>query len=175
MSDPAGAPPCLSQGQGMYNVGEETLTWYGIWGLRNHAIRLASWKRDRLGYFQPRQFPVEGQTWIDEDRPEVVLPRCISAPIELKQGGGKIFLNADGLSDNSQLRIELLDKSFKPITGYSGDDCIPLKKPGLREPVRWRGGEQIKASDQPVRVRVNFEGVRLEDCRLYAIYVVAAE
>jgi hypothetical protein len=172
--DPSGAPACLSQGQGVHNVGDKTVTWYGIWGFRNPAIRAASWTRDRLGYFQPTRKPIEGQSWIDEDRPDVVLPRCISSPIELKAGaGGKIFVNAEGLFENAQLRIELLDKAFRPIAGYSGEDCTPLRKSGLREAVRWRGGDELKAFDGPVRVRVCFEGVRLEDCKLYALYVAA--
>jgi len=172
-TDPDGAPPCLSQGQGMYNVGDRTLTWYGIWGFRNHAIRLVSWQRDRLGYFQPRQNPLEGQTWVDPDRPDVVLPRCISCPIELKQGSARVYINADGLSEDAQLRVELLDKAFRPIPGFAGGDCVPVNKSGLRQAVRWRGREQIGPFDAAVRVRVAFEGLRLEDCRLYAVYVEA--
>src|SRR5262249_14976017 len=108
--DPVGAPPCLTQGQGIVNLGDQTMTWYGIWGHRNFAIRAATWKRDRLGYFQPKRDPTEGQRWRQkESRPEFILPNFISCPIELKQAGGGVYVNADGISENSQLKLALLD------------------------------------------------------------------
>jgi len=171
--DPIGAPPCLSQGQGMYNVGDRTVTWYGIWGFRNQAIRVASWTRDRLGYFQPKTDPLEGQRWVDEDRPDVVLPNFISCPMELKHAGARVFVNADRLSDNNYLRVELLDKGFNRIKGFSGEDCVLVRESGLRQAIRWKGQDQLPAFDTPVRVRVNYEGLRLEDSRVYAVYVNA--
>ena len=40
----------------------------------------------------------------------------------------------------------------------------------FRLPVRWKGGDGVK-SGQPIRVRVNYHGLRLEDARVYAVYV----
>jgi hypothetical protein len=172
--DPIGAPPCLTQGQGMVNLGDKTMTWYGIWGHRNFAIRLASWKRDRLGYFQPNKNPNEGQKWRQkESRPEYIVPNFISCPIELKQPGGAVFLNADGLSENAQLKVALLDKGFQPIAGFSADDCIPVRQSGLRVPVQWRGQDHLPAFDGPVRVQVKYDGARFEDCQVYTVYVDA--
>ena len=43
----------LVQGQGFENVGEETLFWYAPWPEQlSNGVRVASWQRDRLGYFQ---------------------------------------------------------------------------------------------------------------------------
>ena len=173
--DPHGAPPCLSQGQGVYNHGDLTMTWYGIWGYRNQAIRAVTWTRDRLGYFQPTQKPLEGQGLNDPDRPDVLPPNFVSCPIDIKNAGARFFVNADNLSPQAELKVELLDKGFKPIAAFSGDDCVPLREGGLRQPVRWRGGDALKAGDRPVRVRVTYQGVRLEDPRVYAVYVTAQE
>ena len=47
----------LMQGQGWENVGDHTLYWYNVW--TQGRVRLATWARDRLGYFeivrQPRE------------------------------------------------------------------------------------------------------------------------
>jgi hypothetical protein len=79
-------------------------------------------------------------------------------------------VNADGLSANNHLRVELLDELLRPIPGYSGEDCIPVVKSGFRTPVAWKGGEVVRRDGQPVRVRVSWAGDR-PDSRLYAIYV----
>ena len=98
-------------------------------------------------------------------------PHCLSCPIELDRDGGHIFVNADRLGEHSRLRVELLDREFRPIPGYSGDECVVLCESGLRQPVRWRGKDTIERFDHPIRVRVNWEGVRPEDARLFAVYV----
>ncbi len=40
----------LTQGQGWENVGDQTLYWYSVWS--QGRIRLATWLRDRFGYFE---------------------------------------------------------------------------------------------------------------------------
>ena len=43
----------LMQGQGFENVGDETLFWYAPWPEQlSNGVRIATWKRDRLGYFK---------------------------------------------------------------------------------------------------------------------------
>ena len=37
-------------GAGLENVGDQTLYWYSVWS--QGRIRLATWLRDRLGYFE---------------------------------------------------------------------------------------------------------------------------
>ena len=44
----------LMQGQGFENVGDESLFWYTPWPEHvSDGIRVATWIRDRLGYFAP--------------------------------------------------------------------------------------------------------------------------
>mgnify|MGYP001049589929 CR=1 FL=1 len=94
----------------------------------------------------------------------------VSAPIKLDGPGCRVFLNADGLSANSCLRVELTDERFGPLPGYSAENCVPMTESGLRVPVSWRDRPTIE-TDSPVRVKVNFAGLRPEDIRVYAVYV----
>jgi hypothetical protein len=164
---PAGDPPRLAQGQGVVNVGDKTVTWYSIWGSGGSTgIRAAWWRRDRLGYFHATRAPIEGQTWVDE-----VKPHFISAPIRLPASGARVFLNASHLSEHARLAVEILDQQFRPMPGHTAADCEPIRDDSaFRLPVRWKSGDVVK-SERPIRLRVNFDGLRLEDARVYAVYV----
>ena len=48
---------------------------------------------------------------------------------------------------------------------------MTLTESGIRLPLKWAGGENLGKLDHPVRVRVNWKGVRPEDARLFAVYV----
>jgi hypothetical protein len=50
-----------------------------------------------------------------------------------------------------------------------------VSESGLRQPVKWHGGDVVKAGEKPIRVRVTYQGVRLEDPRVYAVYVSTGE
>ena len=109
--------PVLSHGQGMCNWKDETLLYYEVWN--DGDVRLASWPRDRIGYYKiydPEEYGLRG-------RPEV--PRhCITCPIKPEGSTSRVFVNADGLSNYSELTVEVLDERFRPVKGYSGDDCV---------------------------------------------------
>jgi hypothetical protein len=149
------------------NLGDKTVTWYSIWGSGGSGgIRAAWWQRDRLGYFHAARAPIEGQTWVDE-----VKPHFISAPIRLPASGAKVFLNASHLSEHARLAVEILDKQFRPLPGHTAADCEPFRDDSaFRLPVRWKSGDTVKSA-RPIRIRVNFDGLRLEDARVYAVYV----
>ena len=168
---PAGDPPRLAQGQGVVNLGDKTVTWYSIWGSGGSTgIRAAWWRRDRLGYFHATRAPIEGQTWVDE-----VKPHFISAPIRLPATGAKVFLNASHLSEHARLVMEVLDERFRPLPGHTAAECLPFQDDSaFRLPVRWKSGDVVK-SERPIRIRVNFDGLRLEDARVYAVYVEALQ
>jgi hypothetical protein len=154
------AEPRLTQGQAFENIGDRTLFWYGIWTEVDRdgptGVRVATWPRDRLGNFRPA--------------PGVADPQCLTSPQPIRAEGSRIFVNADGLSANNHLKVELLDEQLRPIPGYSGDDCVPVVKSGFRTPVTWKGGEVVRGNGQPVRIRISWGGDR-PDCRLWAIYV----
>ena len=53
IGDPRVKYPALMQGQGFENIGDKTLFWYGPWPeQKSSGVRVASWKRDQLSYFQ---------------------------------------------------------------------------------------------------------------------------
>ena len=152
----------LSHGQGMANVGDKTFLWYELWGGGN-GIRLASWERDRIGYFQIF-------------KPDFVLcplpePHAITCPIETDNNKNEITVNVDGLSEHCSIIVELLDERFQPIPGYSGNDCIPLSKSGLKEKITWKNHKDTSRINGAFRMKVSFSGIRPEDAKLYALYV----
>lgn len=157
------------------NIGDRTVIWFSIWREESShwtldnprsltGVWVATWERDRLGSFSPCPRNYGSQAGAHE-------PHCISCPVDLDHEGARVFINADRLGEYSQLRVELLDGQFQPIPGYCGDDCVPVDTPGLRQPVRWRRRDVLEKFNHPVRVRVRWEGIRLEDGRLFAVYV----
>ena len=154
------AEPRLVQGQAFENIGDKTYHYYGIWTETNRdgptGVRIATWDRDRLGHFRPAQGIPE--------------PHCISCPIALENRAGRVFVNADALSEESRLTVELLDERFRPIAGYSGDECIPIDTKGLRTPVKWKTHDVVDGDVGPIRVRINWIGADPVG-RLFAAYV----
>ena len=160
-----GVWPALMQGQSFANVDDKTYIWYGSWdeyawrdkNPKNGGgkVRLATWDRDRLGFFHPES---------TDDA------HFISRTLVLDKDD-RVCLNADGLSDEGYLTVELLDERFRPLKGFSGQDSAVVKRSGLRQPVLWNGRAQPNGSDKPVRIRVNWAGQGSRSVRVYAVYV----
>ena len=128
---------------------------------------------------------------------EDVLAETVGAdPLDI-QGTARVSANVAGLGPYSELAVELLDEQFHPLPGFSGEDAAVLtdlegeaagdaadlvpgdvgeeqagQVPGLRVPIEWDKGE-IPTDKGPVRLKVDFRGVRPEDTQLYALYVEA--
>ena len=56
------------------------------------------------------------------------------------------------------------------LPGYTAKDCTGPEESGLSQRVVWGKNQQVVANG-PIRIRVDFTGVRPEDLQLYAIYV----
>jgi len=154
--------PALIQGQGFENIGDETLFWYAPWPEEaSDGIRMTTWPRDRLGYFSAFGTGIWGYS---QDTSHI-----ISAPIDFEARSVRITVNVDGINEHSHIRLQLLDKRFHTITGY--ENGLGPNEPGLAQLVTWDGLDTIKGVEEPIRVRVDFKGVRPEDVRLYAIYL----
>ena len=155
--------PALVQGQGFENIGDETLFWYAPWPEHSSdGVRVASWPRDRLGYFRPT----------DDGR----LRRrggshVVSAAIALEGKAAQIALNVDGIGEYSGLTVAVLDERFNPIPGYSAEDFVPLATSGLAQPISWQGRSAVSDPGVPIRLRIDFTGIRPEDVQLYAVYL----
>ena len=158
--------PALIQGQGFEQVGDETLFWYAPWPEQSSdGVRVASWPRDRLGYFQPF-------TSARLRRGEVA--HVVSAPIDLHGRPAALALNIDGLSQYNAVSAEIVNERLEPLRGYTAADCNALAANGLAQPITWRGNDSVQHEGGPIRLRLNFSGVRAEDIRLYAAYLTAA-
>jgi hypothetical protein len=149
--------PALMQGQGFANVGRETLFWYSVWVVPTAGVRLAHWERDRLGYLQPYLGPKAS-------------PHLISAPVPTDRRPVQIGLNVAGVNDLSRIKVTVLDEQMRELPGYSAAECTGPGQAGLRQIARW-GSRQTVTAPGPIRIRVDFAGVRPEDLRLYAVYV----
>lgn len=149
---PANEFPALMQGQGMHNVDDKTYYWYSLWrGTGGTGIRLATWERDRLGTLKP---------FHPEDA------RAITCPLKI-DGKAHIYVNVSGLGDYSQLQINLLDEGFRPIIGYPS---AWISENGVFVLIQWGTTNHIE--DKTIRLDIQFVGVRPEDCKLHAIYVL---
>lgn len=159
--EPDRAEPRLTQGEGFLNIGERTFVYYGIWTEVNRdgptGVRVATWPRDRFGFYAPA--------------PGITGANCISNPLTPPHAGTRIFLNVSDLSDLSTLTVELLDEQMRPIPGYSGDDCVVVKKAGFHQEATWRGRDDLGSINQPVRVRVTWGGRLFQQAKLHAIYL----
>jgi hypothetical protein len=155
----------------MCNWGDKTLLWYELWGLG--GVRLATWPRDRLGYFQQYDYPRRpawlppGQNYFD------VAPHLVTCPLRA-DGPAHVYVNADGLDGHTALQVEVLDERFRPLPALSGDACLPVQESGLRVAVRWRDHDAVAGLDGAFRLQITFAGLRPEDARLYAVYVATA-
>jgi len=150
----------LIHGQGYEQVGDRTYIYYGSWdpsnsGMGRCAVGLATMGRDRFGYLSTREMG-EGQF--------TSKPLANLRPASLS-------INAEGLSRDAYLRIELIDKMGKAIQGYSGPDAAVVANPGLRVKVSWPAKERIQCSDSTFRLRFVLAGPQEDRVRFYAAYL----
>ena len=98
----------------------------------------------------------------------------VSAPIDLDGKAARLALNIDGLGDYSAVTVEILSERLEPIPGFTAVECIAPTTSGLSEPVVWLRQDALPHDLGPIRVRINFSGVRVEDLKLYAAYLTSA-
>jgi hypothetical protein len=178
--------PALEAGQAFENVGDNTLFWYSPWW--GGSIYVAKWLRDRIGYLevagaqasQAAKLATEDThslVWNEfiDIVPKPTDPHFISCPLRVSGPDFQVFVNADGLTDESYISVELLDEKFKPLPGYSGEDCVRLTKPGLRQSVTWRSKKTLEKFPHSFRVKATWGGKSRERAYIYAVYVSTKE
>lgn len=153
----------LTQGQAFENIGDRTFVYYGIWTEidRNSptGVRVATWPRDRFGYYSPSLSHGEDA-------------HCVSALLSLEGKRGELFLNATHLSAEATFTVELLDERFHPVEGFTANDFTPLDADsGLKLPLAWGKRKTAPTDSGAIRVRVNWVGRDAEQARLWAVYV----
>lgn len=154
----------LCQGNGILNVGDETLIYHGRW--RNVGqkaeevttyyraeVALATLPRDRWGALGLNPETKEGSV-------------C-SAVVELPSGGCEVLLNADAARG---MQVELIDEYFHPLPGFSGPNSGSLDSDGgLDCAVKWPKANFASLGGKEVRLLVHLRKVGPEEPRLYAI------
>ena len=150
-------------GVSFLNRGEKTYLYYGGGEgggstlIATHQIGLATLDRDRFGYLSPRLPQSEGV--------------LTSSPLEIRDKV-HVFVNAEGLGPESQLRFALLDEAYQPIPAYSVADSRPLENDGLRQPVSWQKHEAVEGVEgKRLLLQVRFLGKGQNSPRLYAVYL----
>jgi len=154
------------QGQGFENIGEQTFVYYGAWDprgtggaeVKRGGVGIAVLPRDR---FANLVVDTSGEGPGDYQMPKV-MAELVTGSLAVKTP--RFFVNADGLSEEAALRVELLDHLERPIPGYSA----VVRQNGFQTPVDFKS--DVKLPDR-VRLRIVFEGPKRTDIRLSAIYV----
>jgi hypothetical protein len=79
--------------------------------------------------------------------------------------GRQLFVNADAAK--GELRVEILDSDGNGIAPFSADRCIPIAADGTKQPVRWKGADDLASlAGRPVRFRFH-----LTNGSLFAFWV----
>jgi hypothetical protein len=141
----------LLQGHAFVNEGDRTLIWYSHWDtggkLKDMEIGLATLRRDGFGYLSRK---------IADSAADFETAHFKStAP-------AKVFVNAEGLSPNTPLTVQLVDEFARPVTGASAK----VTTSGTRVEVALK--KPIPAGKSfALRVTLPDSG----DAKIYAIYV----
>ena len=80
-----------------------------------------------------------------------------------------------GLGADARLKVELLTHEERPIKGYAGADAAVVTQSGFQVPVTWKRGSSIRGLPERFRIKVSYEGAKMEDIRFYAFYVQPAK
>ena len=163
----------LLQGQGFENIGEQTFVYYGAWDPRatggaevpRGGVGIALLPRDR---FADLVVDESGRGPGDYQLPGIT-SELVTASIPVKKP--RFFVNADGLSDEAFLRIELLDHLERPVPGCSGDSAAVVSKSGFQTPIEWKNISTNSGLPERVCLHVIFEGKKNKSIRLSAIYI----
>jgi hypothetical protein len=141
----------LLQGHAFANVGERTYIWYSHWDcegqFRSQEIGLATLRRDGFGYLSARTAGAPAQ--------------CVTRHLEAADAMQGVFVNAEGVSAEAPLIVELLDEADRPIAGYSSK----LTVSGTRVPAGW--GALPAGRKFAIRAELPPAGA----VKLYALYV----
>ena len=109
---------------------------------RHKEIGLAKWRLD-------------GFVSLDADAEGGVVE---TVPLQIPSGGLEVNADANG----GQVSVEVLTADGQVQTGFSMNDCVPLKSDSVRHSVQWKSATLANAA-QPLRLRF-----MLSDAKLYA-------
>jgi hypothetical protein len=83
----------------------------------------------------------------------------------------RFHVNAEGLSDQAVLKVEVLGHDLKPLPSFSGANAARVTQSGFQTAIAWGGKTSLDGLPDRVRLRVTYEGPRKKDIRVSALYV----
>ena len=127
------------------NIPEDS-HWRNTGALRMSQMGLATLGLDRFTCLET----------VDRETPGYVVTRAFTA----EERGSRLSLNISDVQPlRSWVEVEVLPPdSDEPLPGFSRDDCRPLHRDGLREPVVWRERQLADLGQDAVRLRIHFCG-----------------
>ena len=158
----------LMQGQGFENIGDKTYLYYGSGDLRTWTnyktpipprggIGLALLPRDRFADFRVLNTGEGASEFITND-------------VAAKEAR-RLFINADGLSADALLKVELLAHDETPLKGYAGADAAIVRTSGFQVPVTWKTGAAMQSLPERFKIKVTFDGSQKQAIRFSALYL----
>ncbi|HRX77603.1 MAG TPA: hypothetical protein P5307_01010 [Pirellulaceae bacterium] len=164
----------LLQAQGFENIGDKTLIYYGAWDPRGWeqspprgGVGIATLPRDRFA-----DLVVDKTTEGSGDyQMRTTASRFLTTALPIKAGTRRFYVNADGLSEDARLRIELLDNELSALPALSGASAAIVSQSGFQTPIVWNGKHEIEGLPDRVRLQVTFEGISNTHIHFNAIYV----
>jgi hypothetical protein len=165
----------LLQGQGFENIGDETFIYYGAWDPRHWqntpergGVGIATLPRDCFGDLVVEEAGKGPGAY----QLPVIQSEFVTAAVPIKPGiVHRLYLNADGLGAEADLKIELLDDRERPLPGFSGKNAAIVRQSGFHMPISWNGQETIAGLPDRIRLKVTFEGEQNTKIRFSALYV----
>ena len=143
----------LLQGNAFVNVGEQTMIWYSHWDtggkLKSMDIGLATLRRDGFGHLSRKQ---------EDNDAEFVTSTFATGK------NSKLSINADGVTPDAPLSVELLDHLDRPVAGCSAT----ITTSGTRQQIAWPVGAALPA-DRQIAVKVRFPAN--SKARVFALYI----
>ena len=143
----------LLQGNAFVNVGEQTMIWYSHWDtggkLKSMEIGLATLRRDGFGYLSRK----------DETNDAQFATGTFTAG-----QGGKVLINADGITPDAPLTVELLDHLDRPVPGY----MATITANGTHQQIAWPQNPALPVGRQ-LAIKVKFPAN--SNARVFALYV----
>ena len=137
--------------------GEDWTSWPG--GNIPEASHFANTGALRPSYMGLATLPIDRFTCletIDRETPGFV----VTQPLAIGARDARLVLNISDVQPlRSWVEVEVLPADRdEPLTGFGRDDCQPLHRDGLREPVSWRDRQLAELSQDTIRLRIHLCG-----------------
>jgi hypothetical protein len=79
--------------------------------------------------------------------------------------GSELQVNAK--ADFGQLTVEVLDEKGQPLSGFTGDACVPMCADGVEQPIRWKQSRSLaQLKDRAICLRFHLKNVQLYAYRI---------